>query len=49
MEDLYSVADNFDANILSQNGLVYSCPCNSDDPSAAGPRANIGAANNHTS
>ena len=41
------MADNFDANIYSQNGLVYSCPCDSDDPGAAGPGANIRAANNH--
>ena len=40
---IQSVADNFDANISSHNGLVYSCPCDSDDPSAAGPGTNIRA------
>ena len=46
---IQSVADNFDANIFSQYGLVYSCPCDSDDSGAAGPGPNIRAANNHVS
>ena len=30
---IQAVAYNFDANISSQNGLVYPGPCNVDDPS----------------